>query len=438
MPEPVATTLTGWGRTSRSRCRLLAEADPAALAALARGARPGGLLARGAGRSYGDAAVNTGGIVLAPIGFETPIREQPDGHVRLAAGLPLRRLLAELTPGRLPAALPGTAEVTVGGAVAADVHGKDHFAVGSFGAQVVELSLLDGTGACRRVSPRSDPAAFWATVGGMGLTGVILDVLLAVPAVRVGSLLTATRRVADLDAALLALATGREPYRVAWLDCLSSRLRAVLDTAAPDPQTVPARSPGWRPPAPALPFSPLHPTSVRVFNELWWAAAGRAARRGPRSSSPAGFFFPLDAIAGWNRLYGPRGFLQYQFVVPDSGAELIGTAVHRLRAAGFAPFLAVLKRMGAADPAPLSFPGPGFSLAMDLPAGRDELARLLDDLDGEVAAAGGRVYLAKDARLRPEAFAAMYPRLGEFRTVRERLDPAGRFGSDLGRRLGLC
>ncbi len=174
---------------------------------------------------------------------------------------------------------------------------------------------------------------------------------------------------------------------------------------------------------------------MRAFNEAWFRKAPKS-RQGELQSIGA-FFHPLDIVQDWNRVYGPAGFLQYQFAVPDGSGHLVGTALKRLREVGAPSFLTVLKRFGAANPAPLSFPQPGWTLAMDIPAGVSGLAAVLDELDDLVLAEGGRLYLAKDSRMSPAMLAATYPRLSEWQAVRDSMDPKGIFTSDLARRLSL-
>jgi decaprenylphospho-beta-D-ribofuranose 2-oxidase len=202
------------------------------------------------------------------------------------------------------------------------------------------------------------------------------------------------------------------------------------------PGTDRSLDPGLRLTAPPVPVSVIARPSARALNEVWFRRA--PAHRAGEVQGIGAFFHPLDGVRRWNRLYGPRGFVQYQFVVPDGREDVVEAAISSLRAAGCAAFLAVLKRFGAADPAPLSFPRPGWTLALDLPATRpDRLAPQLDRLDALVADAGGAVYLAKDARCRPDLLARMYPRLAQWQAVRERMDPERRFRSDLASRMGL-
>jgi decaprenylphospho-beta-D-ribofuranose 2-oxidase len=442
------TALTGWGRTAPTVGRLV-ETTAAEVPDLVRAAGPRGLLARGLGRSYGDPAQNAGGTVLAPLPAEIG---EPDeaGEVRVSAGTSLHDLMAALLPrGRFLPVTPGTRCVTVGGAIACDVHGKSHHRAGSFGAHVVSLDLVLADGSVRTVGPDREPDLFWSTVGGLGLTGVITTAVLRTIPVETGYVSVSTQRLADLDAVLAEMAASdhRFTYSVAWIDTLArgrAMGRSVLSRGeharADELSGRPAHRPLALPTPPRLgvpvpvPVGVVSLPAVRAFNEAWFRRAPR--HREGEIQSISAFFHPLDGVAHWNRVYGPRGLVQYQLVVPDGEEPSLVRILERLAAERLPSFLAVLKRFGPGGPAPLSFPMAGWTLAYDVPA-RPTLAPLLDDLDRLVVAAGGRVYLAKDARLRPALLPAMYPRLDDFREVRDRVDPAHVFRSDLARRLEI-
>jgi decaprenylphospho-beta-D-ribofuranose 2-oxidase len=389
-------------------------------------------------------------VATAKLGAIGPIAA--DGTVRVEAGCPLGVLARHtLARGWLPAVLPGTRHVSVGGAIAADIHGKNHHRRGSWCEHVSRIRLALPSGDLVEATPDGDHAdLFWATAGGMGLTGVIVDATFRCPRIETSRLLVDTHRTADLDELMATLdATDHDyEYSVAWIDLLArgrSLGRSVLtrghfaradqldghgdDLLAFEPVVL-ASTP------PLVPSGLLNRLTVRAFNEVWYRKA--PAQREGEVQTISQFFHPLDLLDHWNRMYGPRGFLQWQFVVPFGAEGTLRTIVEKLSASGCTSFLAVLKRFGAGDPGPLSFPVPGWTLALDIPIGPPGLAELLDRLDVEVAEVGGRVYLAKDSRLRPELVPAMYPRLDEWRAVRHRADPDGVLRSDLGRRLHLC
>lgn len=445
------TLLTGWGRTAPTASTVShLTADTEAVAEAVRRAGPRGLLARGLGRSYGDAAQNAGGDVLLLDRDQRVGLDADAGVVHVDAGVSLDRLIRELLPrGFFVPVTPGTRFVTVGGAIAADIHGKNHHVEGSFGQHVEELTLVTGEGQARVLTPEGSPDLFWATVGGMGLTGVITSAIIRVRPVETAYIRVDTERTSNL-AELLDLMRRTDDdytYSVAWIDLLatgSSLGRSVLTrgehaSAADLPARTRRRAlelgarqrlraPGW------APDQLMSHWSVKAFNEVWFRKAPRS-RRG-EITSLAGFFHPLDGVADWNRLYGRSGLVQYQFVVPPGALDALEEAVRRIADAGHASFLAVLKRFGPGNPGLLSFPQEGWTLALDLPAA-PTLAPLLDDLDALVLEAGGRVYLAKDARARADTLHRMYPRLEEFEKIRRQVDPHGVFVSDLARRLAL-
>lgn len=456
MPVPSAPTLSvsGWGRTAPTTARLLRPTSYEEAAAAVREAGGRGAIARGLGRAYGDAAQNAGGAVLDMTALDR-IHEidAVNGLVVCDAGVSLHRLMEVLLPlGWFVPVTPGTRYVTVGGAIGADIHGKNHHGSGSFTRHVRAIELLTGDGETRLVTPEDEPELFWATAGGMGLTGVILAATVELLPVQTSLMSVDTERAADLDDLMARLTADDDRYRysVAWIDLLARGAgtgRAVLTRGDHAPlDALPARSRARTAPLafrplrlPAAPrFVPnglLGRTSVGLFNEFWYRKAPRV-RRGELQRLSA-FFHPLDGLPEWNRIYGRGGFVQYQFVVGHGQEEALRQIVRRLSARRCPSFLAVLKRFGDGDPGWLSFPMAGWTLALDIPASMPGLGRFLDELDDIVAGAGGRVYLAKDARLRPELVARMYPRLDDFRALRAAYDPRGAITSDLARRLAL-
>jgi decaprenylphospho-beta-D-ribofuranose 2-oxidase len=423
---------------------LLAGATPGSPAG------PAGVIARGLGRSYGDAAQCAGGVVVDTAGLDgIGSIDHRSGTVRVGGGVSLDALLRRILPeGWFVPVSPGTRYVTVGGAIAADIHGKNHHRDGSFARHVERFTLVTPAGTCD-VSPGGDPDLFWATAGGMGLTGVVTEATVTLVPVETSWMLVDTERFAGLEDVMARMESTDAGcrYSVAWVDCMGSRRlgRAVLTRGehAPASALAPAqrrvaraapRPPRLRVPA-AAPSGLLSPAAVRAFNEIWFR---RSPRREVAALRPlASFFHPLDGVAGWNLLYGRDGFVQYQFAVGPHQGDTVRRAVGMIGASGVPSFLAVLKRFGPGDPGPLSFPVEGWTLALDFPVGPEGVPALLDRLDGMVAEAGGRVYLAKDARLRPELVPVMYPRIGALAAVRARVDPGRVMRSDLSRRLGI-
>lgn len=450
MATTEAVSVSGWGRTAPSTARLLRPRTPDEAVAALRACGERGGIARGLGRAYGDAAQNAGGSVLDMTGMDRVHAIDADaGTVLCDAGVSLHHLMEVLLPlGWFVPVTPGTRYVTVGGAIGADIHGKNHHGSGSFSRHVMAVELLTADGTVQAVE-RGTPL-FDATAGGMGLTGVILAATLQLQPVETSLMTVDTERATDLDdlMARLTATDHRYRYSVAWIDLLARGAamgRSVLTRGDHAPlDALPARArraplafrPGQLPSAPRfLPEGLLGRKSVGLFNELWYRKAPRS--RVGELQKMSTFFHPLDGVPHWNRVYGRGGFVQYQFVVGYGKEESLRRIVRRISERGCPSFLAVLKRFGEGDPGWLSFPMPGWTLALDIPANLPGLGAFLDALDEEVAASDGRVYLAKDSRLRPEMLAAMYPRLDDFRALRADLDPRGLFRSDLSRRLAL-
>jgi FAD/FMN-containing dehydrogenases len=371
------------------------------------------------------------------------------GTLTALAGTSLAAILERIVPaGWFLPVTPGTRFVTLGGAIANDVHGKNHHRDGGIGDHVVSFDLLAPGGEVRTVTPTDDPATYEATLGGLGLTGIILRATIRLLSIETSRLRVDTDRVDHLDDLMGRMEANDASYRysVAWIDALAtgSHLgRGVLtrgdhaalgDLDAKDlrdplgyaPKTLPSIPPGL----PGL----VTPLTAGAFNEAWFRKAPHCERGRIRPLAP--FFYPLDAVGDWNRLYGRRGFVQYQFLVPFGAEAVIYEVLRALSAARCASFLAVLKRFGPGR-GMLSFPSLGWTLALDIPAARPSLGGLLDRFDRRVADVGGRVYLAKDSRLDPTLLSTMYPDLDRWREVHARVDPHGLLRSDLARRLEL-
>jgi decaprenylphospho-beta-D-ribofuranose 2-oxidase len=340
--------------------------------------------------------------------------------------------------------------VTVGGAIAADVHGKNHHTQGSFGNHVRSLDLLMADGKMRTVTPDGDTTTlFWATVGGMGLTGAILRATVALQRTETAYFTVDTHRAANIDD-LMQQMTERDEnytYSVAWFDAVTkgrhmgrgvltrgnkARLGELPSKLRRDPLKFVAPSLGTLPEI--FPNRMINKATAKAFSTAWYQKAPK--HRIGELQNITKFFHPLDTVAEWNRVYGPHGFLQYQFVVPFEEAVAFRRCLEMIVNSGHLSCLNVLKRFGPGNPSPLSFPMPGWTLTVDLPI-EHGLDKLCDALDNEVVGAGGRVYLAKDSRLSAAMFRRMYPRLDEFLAVRREVDPSGIFNSDLARRLEL-
>lgn len=444
--------LAGWGRTSPTASDVWAPVTPDEAAAALRDAPERGVVARGLGRSYGDAAQNAGGAVIDATAFGGVHHfDEETGLLTAASGTSLDDLMRWFVPrGWFVPVTPGTRRVTVGGAIASDIHGKNHHRAGTWCAHVREVRLATPAEGVVTVSPHHDPDLFWATAGGMGLTGVVLDARVQLTPIATSRAIVDTDRTDTLADCMDLLAAGDDHYEytVAWVDLLPLRGgigRSVITRGRfAQVDELPAadrRQPlAFHPQAlatvpPVIPSGLLNRWSIQAFNEAWWRKAPRQ-RRDEIQTIPR-FFHPLDGVEEWNRLYGPRGLLQWQIVVPFGAEQVMHDVAVAVAEARVPTLIGVLKRFGAANPGPLSFPFPGWTLSLDTPAGTPGVGALLDRLDAQVVEAGGRLYLAKDSRMRPDLLPAMYPRLDEWRAVRQRVDPHRTIQSDLARRLGL-
>ena len=442
--------LAGWGNYPRIRCVVARPETQKALGRELGQGEHGPFIARGLGRSYGDAALSEQGLVLDCTRLDRYLDfDAETGRLTCEGGVSLEMILRDFGPrGFSPAVTPGTKFVTVGGCIANDVHGKGHHVDGCFSRCTEGFRIRLASGEEVWASPQDRADLYWANFGGMGLLGVITEATIRLRRVETTYFRQTAVAAQDLDALLDALdAHHHLPYSVAWVDSLATGRalgRGVLTagdhaTLGDLPPPLRANPLAVSDPSPlVLPFSlpgaALNAATIRLLNVI----LDQVQRRAGSIAHYEKFFYPLDFVGDWNRGYGPQGFTQYQFVIPLGGGRAhIRELLELIASSGQAPFLNVLKRFGPERPeTTLSFPMEGYTFAIDFPV-RPGLEALLRRLDQRVLEMGGRVYLAKDAFLGRETFEGMYPRLDEWRRVKERYDPASRFSSSLGRRLGL-
>ncbi len=447
------STVSGWGRNKYATVKVLKPINLKQLQQLIKDASPKSLIARGLGRSYGDAAQIDKGCVIDLSSFDQVSLNREIGTVRVGAGVSFEELIRVLLPeGFFLPVTPGTRKVTVGGAIAADVHGKNHHLDGSFGSHVKSILLVDGSGELIELTPNGkgregDKKKFWATIGGMGLTGVIIEATFSLITVQTSFVSVDTNRCADLDSLMKAMVDADTKYRytVAWVDSLHPKGRGVLtsgnhaffDELSEEQKKEPLfYNPQALAEAPSLfPGGFLNKFTVRAFNEAWYRKS--PSHQVGELQQIAKYFHPLDGIKEWNRIYGAAGFLQYQFVVPDQASYLVGHTLDKLRSISAPSFLTVLKRFGKSNSALLSFPKPGWTLAVDIPWNLKGLFDVLNQLDNDIADVGGRIYLAKDSRQSAAIFKKTYPFFEDWKEIKETMDPRGVFISDISKRLEM-
>ncbi|HSF90998.1 MAG TPA: FAD-binding oxidoreductase [Paracoccaceae bacterium] len=428
------TRISGWGRVLTAAQSVARPERLSALKDLPPAPAFGNL------RSYGDAPLNGGGQGIDMTRMDRFLAFDPKtGVLDVEAGVSIIDILRTFGPkGWMPSVMPGTGFATVGGCIANDVHGKNHHGAGSFGQYVESLVLVGANGKSRRVSAERESAVFHATLGGLGQTGVIHSARLQLTPCLGGKMRVTDRRIGDIHTFVDALESSTAPYAVGWIDATATGAeigRGTLEEGAFLPDSI------FSPPAKrkSVPFNApgftLAPTIVRLFNAYYISRTSVAGRHRMRTLEE--FFFPLDAIRNWNRLYGKKGFYQFQCVIPMEGAtEVLTEMLKRVERSGLVSPLAVLKKLGPGRAGPMSFPMEGMTLALDLP-NRASTLDVLTRLEALTLEANGRVYLAKDANTSPAAIPAMYPERAAFAEVVNRVDPEGKFETDLVRRLGL-
>ena len=443
--------LSGWGRFPQITTQSARPVNARALKRSfdARGAAQ--ILPYGLGRSYGDSPLLEEGRMIHMRGLDRFLDFDPEsGWLRCEAGVSIQELIQYFLPrGFFPPVVPGTQFVTLGGAVANDIHGKNHHIDGTICDHIRNLKILTGSGEVITCDQTQHPALFEATVGGLGLTGIILELEIKLCPVHGPGIEMESIRVESLDEFFeVSAASAAFTHTVSWIDCAArgARLgrgifmRGRHSEETPNPRLL-GRLERTLSPLLKLPFDAprgvMNRFTVRAFNEAYFHKHPKGKLEQITHYEP--FFFPLDFVQDWNRIYGPDGFLQYQLVVPNDPDHLaIREVLEEISASGMGSFLAVIKEFGERQHGGLSFPRPGVTLALDFPNYGAPLFQLLERLDAIVIAAGGRVYLGKDARLPKESFQKMYPEWESWRALRDEWDPEGVFSSMLGARLGLC
>jgi decaprenylphospho-beta-D-ribofuranose 2-oxidase len=442
----IRSKLSGWGLTPAC----LTYAEVASKIALPTSqASPNTVIPRGLGRGYGDCAINGFGITALTTDSKEFVLD--DSVLVADSGASIAEILQFVVPrGYFIPVTPGTKFVTIGGAIAADVHGKNHHKDGSFGNFVVELDLLIADGTTQRISPLINPKLFWGTIGGMGLTGLILRAKIQLARIETSKILSTNIICSNLEVLMDEMIRADETakYSVAWVDTLAGgkhlgrSILSIGDHATEIDLDSRLRKTPLKYSSKQLISFPkiatnglLNRFTVRLFNGFWFQKARLSKKR--KIVSFDNFFYPLDGIGNWNRMYGRDGFIQYQICVPDSEAHLIRLILEKFSEHRIPSFLSVLKRFGPQGNGTLSFPSKGWTLAVDIPAGVERLGELLDELDEKVVEAGGRIYLAKDSRMNQRFVKVMYPLLDEFREVKRTVDVHNMFQSNLSRRLGL-
>ncbi|PIE15886.1 MAG: FAD-linked oxidase [Proteobacteria bacterium] len=444
--------IAGWGRFPRVTAQVTRPERRSEVLAALGDVGPEGALAFGLGRSYGDSALLDGGRVFVTRRLDRMLAFDPEtGWLRCEAGVSIEDILEVFVPrGFFPPVTPGTKLVTVGGALASDVHGKNHHVDGAWSNHVRRVELLTAGGDVVICDRAREPELFAATVGGMGLTGIILSLEVKLTPVHGPWIEMESVRVESLDHFFEVSAESADfTHTVSWIDCVTrgkamgrgifmrgrhaARGAAGTDGivgklvhAAEPALDVPVDLPGWT----------LNKASIRLFNEVYFRKHPRGQIGSIVHYDP--FFYPLDAVRNWNRIYGKRGFLQYQLVVPpDPTHRALREVMEAITSSGMGSFLAVIKELGPQQNGLLSFPTPGVLLALDFPNYGRPLFALLDRLDRVVTDAGGRTYLTKDARMSRDTFRAQYPDWERWKAIRDAWDPEARFRSEQGMRLGL-
>ena len=441
--------ISGWGRNKFVEAEIYNPLDNNDLINKVISSKKHSLISRGLGRSYGDSAQLEKKTVIQLPNSSSIELDIKGMRVTVDAGVSFDQLLKFIVPmGFFLPISPGTRFVTVGGAVAADVHGKNHHVDGSFGNKVQNIKIMDGNGEILDLNlsgNKENSEKFWATIGGMGMTGVILEVTFSLIPITSSLIKVDTQCFIDINDLMEKMKISDEKYRysVAWIDSMHKSFRGVLTCGNhfskkdfKKDSNKQGLSYNLRPKVKIPNYFPggfLNKLTIKGFNSAWYRKHPKL--RENELQDIGQYFYPLDAIANWNLVYGSSGFIQYQFAVPNESSKMIVLALETFKKISAPSFLTVLKRFGKSNQAPLSFPIEGWTLSIDIPAKVPNLLETLDTLDKQIISEGGRIYLAKDSRQNSEIFKAAYPRLNEWLNIREKMDPRNVFMSDSFKRL---
>ena len=432
------TKISGWGNYPQQQAQLLTPTSSMLLSSIVK--QENMSIARGMGRSYGDSA-NATKVIQTLLCDHFIEFDEITGRLTAEAGISLREILRVIVPkGWFLPVTPGTSYVTLGGAVASDVHGKNHHIAGTFGQHVISLRMVLGSGDVITVSPQENADLFHATCGGMGLTGIIINVTIQLLPIRSSFIDQKTIKTDCIEAACEAFEHHRSAtYSVAWIDCLSkgkSLGRSVLmlgEHADQGVMEIDLKQPVYVPFT--APSALLNRSTIKAFNSAYWHKF-----KDNRSSTILlmSYFYPLDSVGSWNKLYGKSGFLQFQCVVPKKdGVTNMRNLLSEISKSGEASFLAVLKQFGKANKNLLSFPTEGYTLALDFKLNSSTI-KTVGRLEKMVVDMGGRLYLTKDAVMQEKTFKTTYPSWKEFESVRQKYGAIGKFSSSQSKRLGLA
>lgn len=449
--------ITGWGRTMAAKVKVFTPHNEAEvkqiLARIVEDKKNNrGVITRGLGRSYGDIAQNSGGIVIDMTAMnKIHSIDETTGIVYLDAGVSLNTLMKVALPfGLWVPVLPGTRQVTIGGAIGCDIHGKNHHSAGSFGNHVLAIELLTADGKVQECTPNGkNKDLFWATVAGIGLTGIILRAKIQMEHTETAYFIADGTRTNSLDETIALHMDGSESkytYSSGWFDAISAPpklgrgtfSRGSLAKLEQLPKKLQQNPLQFDAPT-LLTFPDIFPNGLAnkfnfsIIGEIYYRMGGNYKNKIQNLTK---FYHPLDLFGEWNRAYGKKGFLQYQFIVPTEAVAEFKQIILDIQKSGHVSFLNVFKLFGEGNQAPLSFPMRGWNICVDFPI-KSGLNEFLRDMDQRILAMGGRLYTAKDSRTSAATFHAMYPRVAEWLKIRRKVDPDGIFVSDMARRLEL-